>query len=130
MILLDTQTVVWASFEREHISKRAATAINRAYDRSDGIAIASHTLWEIALIVKLGKVSIPTSTIVFLNEIQNRYEVLPVTAAIAERSVNFTDPFPKDPADRIIGATALIHNLSLITSDRKIRDSGQVPCIW
>ena len=38
--------------------------------------------------------------------------------------------YPKDPADRVIGATALIEDLSLITADKDIRKSRAVPTIW
>jgi PIN domain nuclease of toxin-antitoxin system len=38
--------------------------------------------------------------------------------------------YPKDPADRIIGATALVEGLSLVTADRAIRNSRAVPTIW
>jgi len=36
----------------------------------------------------------------------------------------------KDPADRIIGATALVEGLTLITADRAIRRSRAVRTIW
>ena len=38
--------------------------------------------------------------------------------------------YNSDPADRLIGATALTHNIPLITADTRIRASGEVPTIW
>jgi len=38
--------------------------------------------------------------------------------------------YPNDPADRIIGATALVEDVPLVTADREIRKSGVVPTIW
>ena len=38
--------------------------------------------------------------------------------------------YPKDPADRIIGATALVEGLPLLTADRAIRGSKTVETIW
>jgi PIN domain nuclease of toxin-antitoxin system len=38
--------------------------------------------------------------------------------------------YPNDPADRVIGATALIEDLPLITADKEIRRSRAVPTIW
>jgi predicted nucleic acid-binding protein len=38
--------------------------------------------------------------------------------------------YPKDPADRIIGATALVEGLSLLTADRAIRRSRALQSIW
>jgi PIN domain nuclease of toxin-antitoxin system len=67
---------------------------------------------------------------VALNEIASLYTVLPVTPEIAEISTAFSPEFPRDPADRLIAATALAHHIPLITSDTRIRKSGEVPCIW
>jgi PIN domain nuclease of toxin-antitoxin system len=38
--------------------------------------------------------------------------------------------YPEDPADRIIGATALVEGLPLLTADREIRRSKAVQTIW
>jgi PIN domain nuclease of toxin-antitoxin system len=38
--------------------------------------------------------------------------------------------YPNDPADRIIGATALVEGLPLLTADREIRRSKSVQTIW
>jgi PIN domain nuclease of toxin-antitoxin system len=58
------------------------------------------------------------------------FNVLPITAAIAARSIQFSDSYSKDPTDHIIGATAIIHNARLITADENIRASGEVDCVW
>ncbi len=56
-------------------------------------------------------------------------EVLPITPEIAEKSVQFSSRFPKDPTDRLIAATALVHGFKLVTADKLVRKSGEVPCI-
>ena len=66
----------------------------------------------------------------FLQEVERHFRVLPISAAIAERSMLFSPRYPKDPSDRIIGATALVHSLLLVTADEEIRASGEVPCLW
>jgi PIN domain nuclease of toxin-antitoxin system len=38
--------------------------------------------------------------------------------------------YPNDPMDRIIGATALVEGLKLVTADRAIRDSQAVSTVW
>jgi len=50
VILLDTHVVLWLTVKPERLSKAAARAIKRA-ERSDGVAIASITLWEIAQLI-------------------------------------------------------------------------------
>jgi PIN domain nuclease of toxin-antitoxin system len=66
----------------------------------------------------------------FLRAAEDEALVLPIDSAVAERSMTFSPNFPKDPADRIIAATALVHGLTLVTADEAIRKSGEVSCIW
>jgi PIN domain nuclease of toxin-antitoxin system len=56
--------------------------------------------------------------------------VLPLTVDVAIESEQLGDSFPPDPADRLIAATARVHDLTLITSDRSIRKSGAVRTLW
>jgi hypothetical protein len=46
------------------------------------------------------------------------------------RAVSFPESYPKDPQDRLIGATALVEGTGLVTHDRGIAKSGLVPVIW
>ncbi|HEV2619037.1 MAG TPA: type II toxin-antitoxin system VapC family toxin [Acidobacteriaceae bacterium] len=129
MILLDTQAVLWLAQVPELLSENAREAISQARRRS-GVAIADKTLWEIAMLISRKRVGIKTSLRDFLQEVEHYCTVLPITGEIAERAVQFTDRYPKDPTDRIIGATAIVHGLSLVTGDTLIRASGEVECIW
>lgn len=65
-----------------------------------------------------------------LQELATMYAVLPISPAIAETSTRFSKNFPGDPADRIIAATAIVHRAPLISANKLIRKSGEVPCIW
>jgi PIN domain nuclease of toxin-antitoxin system len=49
---------------------------------------------------------------------------------IAIASEQLGNGFPSDPADRLITATARVHELTLVTSDRPIRKSGIVRTLW
>ncbi len=129
MILLDTHALLWLALTPEKLSRNAKAAIAAA--RADeGVAIADKTLWEIAHLVSLGKVKLQSSLRDAVDDIEQNCSVLPITAAVAERSVLFSRQYPKDPADRIIGATAIANAMELVTADKAIRESGEVPCIW
>jgi PIN domain nuclease of toxin-antitoxin system len=129
MILLDTQVVVWLAFQPDLLSPAAAKAVIAARVQ-DGVAISDKTLWEIAMMVSRRRVEIRGTLIDFLRATEDEALVLPVDSAVAERSMAFGPRYPKDPADRIIGATALVYGLPLVTVDKAIRGSGEVPCIW
>lgn len=129
MILLDTQVVVWLALQPDLLSGAAVKAI-RAARNQDGVAISDKTLWELAMMVSKRRVDVQGPMIDFLRATEDEALVLPIDAAVAERSMTFGSNFPKDPADRIIAATALVHGLVLVTADEPIRKSREVPCIW
>jgi PIN domain nuclease of toxin-antitoxin system len=56
--------------------------------------------------------------------------ILPITANVTLQAFALPASYPKDPADRIIGATALVEGLTLVTADAQIRKSRAVPTIW
>ncbi len=66
----------------------------------------------------------------FLSEVERKFVVLPITANIALQAYALPGNYPRDPADRIIGATALIEDIPLVTADQAIRKSHAVPTIW
>ena len=59
-----------------------------------------------------------------------RFVVLPISGRACVRALELPAAYPKDPADRIIGGTALVEGLSLLTADRAIRRSRALRTIW
>jgi len=55
---------------------------------------------------------------------------VPVTNTIALRSMQLPGRFHKDPADRIIVATALSHGAIVVTRDDRIRGYEHVRTVW
>ncbi len=92
--------------------------------------MASSSLWEVGMMASRGEIRLQSSILEFLQGLESVFVVLPITAAIAARSLQFSDNFSRDPADRIIAATAIVHGLRLVTKDKAIRSSGEVPCVW
>ncbi|MGD0798133.1 MAG: type II toxin-antitoxin system VapC family toxin [Acidobacteriaceae bacterium] len=130
MILLDTHVAVWMTTDKRQLSDAAAAAIRGASREGMGIAIASSSLWEIAMMSTNGQFRLPSSLTEYLSYMEQVFVVIPITGTIAERATKFTSGFPDDPTDRIIGATSLVHNASLVTKDKRMRMSKQVECIW
>ena len=129
MILLDTHVVVWLAFEPDKLSKRAKEVIRSARIQG-GLAIAGITLMELAWLAEDGRVETTLSVESFVRLCASKMTVLPITPEIAARAVSFTDPYPKDLQDRLIGATALVEGIELITHDKQIKKSGMIPIIW
>ena len=56
--------------------------------------------------------------------------IKPITPEIAAISTQFPADFPRDPADRLIAATARFEGLALVTHDEKLRASPLLQTIW
>jgi len=55
--------------------------------------------------------------------------LLPITLEIAITAGSLPDPI-RDPADRLIVATAMHQGVPLVTKDARIRESAVVQTIW
>lgn len=130
MILVDTHVVVWLAFDQNEISTKARTAIDDERKNRDGLAISDITLFELATFESKGRFRLDISLESFLQEVESRFVVLPISARACARAMTLPVAYPKDPADRIIGATALVEGLFLLTADRGIRRSKAVRTIW
>ena len=130
MILVDTHVLAWLAFEPDRVSRKARAAIDDARRDRDGMAISDITLWELAMLFGRGRVRLEVSLESFLREVETKFVVLPITARTAVGILALPSNYPKDPADRVIGATALVEGLPLITGDREIRRSGALRTIW
>ena len=130
MILVDTHVVVWLAFDQGQLSKNARAAINEARQNGEGLAISDITLLELMTLTSKGRIRLDISLESFLREIEARFIVLPISGRACVQALGLPATYPKDPADRIIGATALVEGLSLLTADRAIQRSRALHTIW
>ena len=131
MTLLDTHVVYWLAVHPERLS-RAATRAIAAADRSDGVAISTISLWELARLIDKGRIRVDGTTERFLIRLGERpgMTLLEITPQVAALAVQFPPDFPADPGDRIIAATARAQGIPLITRDGVLQDSPLLRTIW
>ena len=131
MILLDTHVLVWMVTDPKRLSRAADREIRKS-QRDRSCAISSITLWELALLFRgnrlRGAGSIENSIRSILDD--TGVKVLEITPEIADLSASFPETYPKDPGDRLIGATARGYGLTLITQDERILSSPLIRTIW
>ena len=72
----------------------------------DGLAIAAITLWELAALVGKGRIQAYGTVEGSVRLLVEGVTVKPLTAEIAALATQFADDYPRDPGDRLIGATA------------------------
>lgn len=130
MILVDTHVVAWMAFEPSRISKNARAAIDEARQNGGGLAISGITLWELSTHAGRGRIRLDVSVESFISEVETRFTVLPITGRACVRALGLPIAYPKDPADRIIAATALVEGLPLLTADREIRRARALRTVW
>jgi PIN domain nuclease of toxin-antitoxin system len=126
MILLDTHILIWLLIAPDNLSPKTKKVIVAA--RKPGpLAISAISLWEIAWLAQNKRITIDVSIASFVKRCASYVQVLPITQEIAVRSVQFPKSYPNDPQDRIIGATAVVEGIRLLTNDKQIVKSGLVP---
>ena len=131
MILLDTSTLIWWTTALEKLSKKARDVIEK--EIKEGVFfVSSISIWEIYLLVKKEKVRFSVDIDTWLEKVGSSPYInfIPVDNKIAAKSVMLPDFSNKDPADRMIVATALINGATLVTSDKRILNYPHVQSVW
>jgi PIN domain nuclease of toxin-antitoxin system len=131
VILLDTHVLVWLVGQPEKLSRPAASAIRRARS-GDGLSIADVTIWELAYLFARGVLQSRGTVENTVKNLLDRSGVVikPISPEIAALATQFPSGYPKDPIDRLIGATARAEGLALVTRDESIRSSPLLKTIW
>jgi len=117
MIVLDTSALIYWTLQPSLLTVKASQAITH----SDRICLSSISIWEVALKVKRGKLSIPLAITDYVDRLQEleRLEILPVDVPSWLANINL--PWEhRDPADRTIVALAAHFDCPLVTSDAVI----------
>lgn len=86
--------------------------------------ISAIVLWELAKLVQLGRLDLDLDDREVIRAL-SRVQVWPIDLAVARASARLD--FRGDPADELIAATSLVHDVPLLTRDRAIRRSKIVP---
>ncbi len=130
--ICDTHVLLYWADQPQRLSKPARTIVERGIE-AGSLACADITLWEIAMLYARGRINNHAGVTAtdYIRDILDAMamSVLPITADIAELAQGdfFTHG---DPADRLIGATALVHRAPLVSADKNLRNIPGLRCIW
>ncbi len=128
--LLDTHILIrWLS-DRSQLSSRQSQVIETA-DADSPLLVSDISLWEVATLHSLGRIrlSIPLREWLEKAVAPPLVRRLGISPAIAAEMAALPDWFHRDPADRILVATARTLGATLLTQDRRIVDSELVETV-
>jgi PIN domain nuclease of toxin-antitoxin system len=117
MLNLDTHVFV-------HALAGELTRPEEALLRDDSWSISAIVLWEIGKLAELGRIELDLDD-AELGRTLARIQVWPLTLDVC-RAIRRLD-VRSDPADEIIAATSLVHQVPLVTRDARLRRSRLVP---
>jgi PIN domain nuclease of toxin-antitoxin system len=126
--LLDTHTALWY-FDGDGKLSKTAKEIIYNFSNSSPIYMSIASAWEVAIKLSIGKLDIVNNTEDFLQEAENN-EIIILPIKPAYLTVLETLPMiHRDPFDRLLIATALVEEMTLITDDENIA-KYEVVQIW
>jgi PIN domain nuclease of toxin-antitoxin system len=117
--LLDTHAALWIS-EDQPIGEAAVEALDEAADLGTPVLVSPISAWEIGMLVARNRISLairPSDWFRRLLQIGG-VALAPMPPEVLIASSFLPGDAPRDPADRILAATARDGNLRLITRDR------------
>ena len=117
MLNLDTHVLIHAVAGR-------LTASETRLLSNERWRISAIVLWEIAKLAQLGRIEVDLDDAEVVRTLA-RIHLWPLTREIARASTQLD--VRSDPADELIAATSLIHNVPLVTRDRRLRRSRRIP---
>lgn len=115
MIVLDTH--IWVNWILGGNAALTPVVVD-AMQKESCLAVSAISCFEVSLLVSRGKLELPLPVNEWLTEAlaKSGVESLSVTCEIAHRAVALPE-IHRDPADRIIIATAIVHDAKLASVD-------------
>jgi PIN domain nuclease of toxin-antitoxin system len=118
VILLDTHVALWIATNAT-LGTQTRALLERAL-ADDRLAVSAISFWEIALLVSKKRFETSKAPKVLRTELLDTGIVeLPLTGQIAILAVDLQN-LHGDPADRFIAATAIAHDATLLTADKRL----------
>ena len=125
-LLLDTHTAIWL-VRNEPIAREAEEAINAIHEADGTLLVSPITAWEVGLLVSLRRVDLlatPQRWFAGVLSVPN-VRLADLSPEILISASFLPGSPPRDPADRILLATARDLGATLVTRDRELLRYGE-----
>lgn len=120
-LILDTHAWLWLESDPERLGPTARDAIMQSA-RQGNLWVSVMSVWEIGMLVAKDRLrlSMPVDEWVRQASATPGMQMLGLIPEIALESTRLPDAPHGDPVDRLLMASARVHNLTLVTADEKI----------
>ena len=127
--LLDTCAVLFVAENTADLSPATLKLIDAA--PAGDVFVSAISLAELACLQERGKITLKQHWRAWWDALLKRTEwtCLPITAEVMAEAYSLPPPIHRDPADRVLIATARLERLTLVTTDGKIRNYPHVATI-
>ena len=121
-LLLDTHIVLWLDSGDSHLRPATRALIDRCWSAGGTLYVSAVTVWEIALLVDTGRISLDLPPLAWVERFVSPagVEVVSLSWQAAAGTYDWPALFQRDPADRMLIATAIELNCPLLTADEQI----------
>ena len=119
-ILLDTCALLWLA-NGDPISRGALDALATAEQEPGGLVVSPISAWEVGLLVSKARILLPLDPLVWFEQALGAgISLAEMTPGILVGSSFLPGSWLKDPADRIVAATARTLGYRIMTRDRPL----------
>ena len=126
-LLLDTHVALWLDSGDDRLRPSTRGLIDGCWRDGGTIFLSAVTAWEIALLVDLGRIDLDIPAEDWVTRFLGRpgIEAAPLSHRAACRSYQLHHLEHRDPADRLLIATAIELACPLVTYDERIARFGK-----
>ena len=121
-VLVDTHILLWWVSGDAQLSTSAKQTIETTLKSDDEVLVSSMSAWEVAMLVEKGRLVLTMDVAQWFEHVKriDGLRMVPVDETVGILSTQLPGEFHKDPADRMIVATARKFAIALVTADEKI----------
>jgi PIN domain nuclease of toxin-antitoxin system len=121
-LLLDTHIALWLDSGDDHLRPNSRALIDGCWRNGGTIFVSAVTAWEIALLVDTGRIDLDVPIEAWVRRFLERpgIEAVALGPGPASRAYQFHHLEDRDPADRLLIATAVELGCPLVTYDERI----------
>lgn len=125
-LLLDTHAFLWFSEDNQRLTQNAKSL---SEDSGNNCFISMASIWEMAIKISLGKLTVKNGFLNLLDDINNHgFDILPIefmhTVALTSMSFLHRDPF-----DRLLIAQSIVENFPIVTNE-EIFERYNIKTLW